>query len=195
MIRRVAYLLLLVPLLGACQSMKIEDFRGTTPRLVLEEYFAGETKAWGIFEDRFGNLRREFKVDIQGTWDGRTLTMVEDFLYADGEVDQRIWRIEKVGDNLYRGRADDVLGTAEGVVEGKALTWTYDMILNVGGTDLKVRFTDWMFQQDDEVLINRASVTKFGIELGTVTLFFRKPAAGGARATAPASDAGSEQAA
>ena len=195
MIRRVAYLLLLVPLLGACQSMKIEDFRGTTPRLVLEEYFAGETKAWGIFEDRFGNLRREFKVDIQGTWDGRTLTMVEDFLYADGEVDQRIWRIEKVGDNLYRGRADDVLGTAEGVVEGKALTWTYDMILNVGGTDLKVRFTDWMFQQDDEVLINRASVTKFGIELGTVTLFFRKPAAGGARDTAPASDAGSEQAA
>ena len=98
MIRRVAYLLLLVPLLGACQSMKIEDLRGTTPRLVLEEYFAGETKAWGIFEDRFGNLRREFKVDIQGTWDGRTLTMVEDFLYADGEVDQRIWRIEKVGD-------------------------------------------------------------------------------------------------
>ncbi len=195
MFRRVAYLLLLVPLLGACQSMKIEDFRGTTPRLVLEEYFAGETKAWGIFEDRFGNLRREFKVDIQGTWDGRTLTMVEDFVYADGEVDQRIWRIEKVGDNLYRGRADDVLGTAEGVVEGKALTWTYDMILNVGGTDLKVRFTDWMFQQDDEVLINRASVTKFGIELGTVTLFFRKPAAGGGRAAVPASDAGSEQAA
>ena len=195
MIRRVAYLLLLVPLLGACQSMKIEDFRGTTPRLVLEEYFAGETKAWGIFEDRFGNLRREFKVDIQGTWDGRTLTMVEDFLYADGEVDQRIWRIEKVGDNLYRGRADDVLGTGEGVVEGKALTWTYVMILYVGGTDLKVRFTDWMFQLDDEVMINRASVTKFGIELGTVTLFFRKPAAGGARATAPASDAGSEQAA
>ena len=195
MFRRIAYLLLLVPLLGACQSMKIEDFRGTTPMLVLEEYFAGETKAWGIFEDRFGNLRREFKVDIQGTWDGRTLTMVEDIVYADGEVDQRIWRIEKVGDNLYRGRADDVLGTAEGVVEGKALTWTYDMILNVGGTDLKVRFTDWMFQQDDEVLINRASVTKFGIELGTVTLFFRKPAAGRGRAAVPASDAGGEQAA
>ena len=85
MIRRLAYLIMLLPLLGACQSMKIEDFEGATPRLVFEDYFAGETRAWGIFEDRFGNLRREFKVDIAGTWDGRLLTMVEDFVYSDGD--------------------------------------------------------------------------------------------------------------
>ncbi|MEQ8397790.1 DUF3833 domain-containing protein [Thalassobaculum sp.] len=170
-----AYVLVLLPLLGACQSMKIEDFKETTPRLILEDYFAGRTVGWGIFEDRFGNLRREFKVDIAGTWDGKTLTMVEDFVYSDGETDQRIWRVEKVDDHRYRGRADDVIGVAEGTVEGKALTWTYEVMLDIGGTERKVRFTDWLFLQDDEVLINRASVTKFGIELGTLTLFFRKP--------------------
>ncbi len=174
--RRLAYLLVLLPLLGACQTMKIEDFEGTTPTLVLEEYFAGETRAWGIFEDRFGNLRREFKVDIEGTWDGRVLTMTEDFVYADGETDRRVWRIEKLADGRYRGRADDVIGAAEGRAVGKALTWSYDVVLKIAGGDLKVRFNDWLFLQDDEVLINRASVTKFGIEIGTVTLFFRKPA-------------------
>jgi hypothetical protein len=173
--RCIAYVLVLLPLLGACQSMKIEDFKETTPRLILEDYFAGRTVGWGIFEDRFGNLRREFKVDIAGTWDGKTLTMVEDFVYSDGEIDQRIWRVEKVDDHRYRGRADDVIGVAEGTVEGKALTWTYEVMLDIGGTERKVRFTDWLFLQDDEVLINRASVTKFGIELGTLTLFFRKP--------------------
>jgi hypothetical protein len=190
--RRLAYLLLLLPLLGACQTMKIEDFEGTTPRLVLEEYFAGETRAWGIFEDRFGNLRREFKVDIEGTWDGRVLTMVEDFVYADGETDQRVWRIEKLADGRYRGRADDVIGTAEGRAVGKALTWSYDVVLKIAGGDLKVRFNDWLFLQDDEVLINRASVTKFGIEIGTVTLFFRKPAE---QIRKTESDAGGKQAA
>lgn len=184
MVRRLAYLLVCLTLLGACQPMKIEDFEGSTPRLVLEEYFAGATRAWGIFEDRFGNLRREFKVDIAGSWDGRTLTLVEDFVYSDGETDRRVWRIEKLDENRYRGRADDVIGTAEGVARGKALSWSYDIVLKIGGSDLKVRFNDWLFLQDAEVMINRASVTKFGIEIGTVTLFFRK-----------ASDAGGKQAA
>ena len=192
MIRRIAYILVLLPLLGACQAMNIDDFEGTTPQLVLEDYFAGETRAWGIFEDRFGNLRREFKVDIAGSWDGRVLTMTEDFVYTDGETDRRVWRIEKLGDGRYRGRADDVIGTAEGTVRGKALTWSYDIVLKVGGSDLKVRFTDWLFLQDDEVMINRASVTKFGIEIGTVTLFFRKPAK---QALAAPSDPGGKQAA
>ena len=30
----------------------------------------------------------------------------------------------------------------------------------------KVRFDDWIFQQDVEVAINRAIVTKFGIKVG-----------------------------
>lgn len=184
MVRRLAYLLVCLTLLGGCQPMKIEDFEGSTPRLVLEEYFAGTTRAWGIFEDRFGNLRREFKVDIVGTWDGRTLTLEEDFVYSDGETDRRVWQIEKLDGNRYRGRADDVIGTAEGVARGKALSWSYDIVLKMGGSDLKVRFNDWLFLQDAEVMINRASVTKFGIEIGTVTLFFRK-----------ASDAGGKQAA
>lgn len=154
--------------------MKIDDFKGTAPELVLEEYFDGETKAWGIFEDRFGNLRREFVVDITGTWDGTTLILDERFDYADGEKDRRVWSIEKAGPGRYIGRADDVIGTAEGQIAGKAFTWTYEMTLNIQGRDVTVRFDDWMFLQPGGVMVNRARVTKFGIELGTVTLFFQK---------------------
>lgn len=157
--------------------MQIDDFRGTSPALVLEEYFEGKTRAWGIFEDRFGNLRREFVVDITGTWDGKTLTLDERFEYADGEREQRIWVIEKVGDDRYVGRAGDVIGTAEGQIAGKAFTWNYDMNLRIQGRELKVHFEDWMFLQSDGVLVNRAKVTKFGIELGTVTLFFQQTGA------------------
>lgn len=175
MFARRAYVAAVLVFLGACQSMQIDDFADTTPEFVLEEYFAGETRGWGIFEDRFGNLRRQFVVDLTGDWDGTTLTLDERFDYADGEKDRRVWRVEKVSEDRYVGRADDVIGPAEGRVAGKAFTWTYEIDLNIQGHDVRVRFDDWMFLQPDGVVMNRARVTKFGIELGTVTLFFQKP--------------------
>ena len=174
MTRALPYLIITLLSLGACSSMKIDDFAGTGPELLPEYYFAGQSRAWGMFEDRFGNLQREFTVELQGDWDGSTLTLTEDFEYADGETERRIWRITKTEDGLYEGRADDVVGVAKGIARGKALNWSYDLMLKVRDSRIKVRFDDWMFLQPDGVLINRADVSKFGINIGTVTLFFKK---------------------
>lgn len=156
-------------------DMNIDDFADTSPRLILEDYFQGETQAAGIFEDRFGTIRRQFTVDITGTWDGRELVLDERFTYADGERDRRVWRIEKTGPNAYQGRAADVIGHAQGAARGNALNWRYEMDLKVGDGTWRVRFDDWMFLQPSGVLINRARVSKFGLEIGTVTLSFHKP--------------------
>ncbi len=154
--------------------MKPEDFAGREPTLKIEDYFSGRTKAWGIFQDRFGKLRRQFVVDIEGLWDGETLTLVEDFVYDDGETEQRIWRIKKRDDHLYEGEAKDVIGVATGLGYGNAFNWTYRYDLKVGDDSWRVTFDDWLFLQPDGVLINRAEVTKFGFKLGEVTLVFRK---------------------
>ena len=76
--------------------MKPSDFSKAEPLLRIEDYFVGQTRAWGIFEDRFGNLRRQFDVDIQGSWDGEALVLDERFRYRDGETDRRIWTIKKI---------------------------------------------------------------------------------------------------
>ncbi len=162
--------------------MKPEDFDGTTPRFILEEYFSGNVRAWGVFQDRFGRLRRQFVVDIQGTWDGEVLTLVEDFVYDDGEVDQRIWTIHKIDEHNYLGTADDVVGTATGISYGNALNWQYDFDLQVGDNTFRVHFDDWMFQQDDDVMINRAEVTKWGFTVGEASIFFRRLSAAEAAA-------------
>ncbi len=163
-----------VVLLNGCKTMKPSDFQGTTPRLVIEDYFSGRTQAWGIFEDRFGALRRQFTVDIDGTWDGETLVLDEHFEYSDGETDRRVWKITKTGANTYEGRADDVIGVATGEARGNALNWRYDMDLKVGDGSWRVHFNDWMFLQPSGVLLNRARVSKLGLEIGTVTLAFMK---------------------
>ena len=174
MLMRISSVIFALLVLSGCTNMKPTDFSGTTPQLRIEEYFAGHTSAWGIFEDRFGNLRRQFVVDIDGKWDGETLVLDERFLYSDGEKDRRVWTIRKIDAHRYEGQAADVIGVAIGEAYGNALNWQYDMDLKVGEGTLRVHFNDWMFLQESGVLVNRARVSKFGIEIGEVTLFFQK---------------------
>jgi hypothetical protein len=156
--------------------MKIEDFADTQPEFVLEEYFAGKTTAWGIFEDRFGNVQSQFVVTIEGTWDGTTLIMTEDFVYSDGETENRVWKLTKTDEMNYTGETENSIGLASGTRAGNAFHWVYDFNLKVGDDHWKVKFDDWMFLQPNGVMLNKATVSRWGFKLGTVFLSFSKPA-------------------
>ena len=39
---------------------------------------------------------------------------------------------------------------------------------------MNVKFDDWMIMQDEKNVFNKATMTKFGIRLGDVYLFFTK---------------------
>ena len=155
--------------------MKVENISRQSPTFVLEEYFVGATRAWGIVQDWRGHVTRQFVVHIDGKWDGQLLTLDEHFDFNDGEKSFRQWRINKVGDGCYEGAANDVVGIATGVAAGNALNWVYNLDLKVGKKrTLQVKFNDWLFLQSDGVLINRARMSKFGIKLGEVIISFAK---------------------
>jgi len=168
---------LVVGLLSACSRTDVSELSDQRPALSLETFFEGKTVAYGIFEDRFGNLKRQFRVNITGTIEGGQLRLEETFLYDDGERDSRIWKITKVGtdengQDLYQGKAADIDGEANGTIAGNALNWQYDVTLDIGGSELQVHFDDWIYQQDEHVAINRAYVSKYNIEIGSVTIVF-----------------------
>jgi len=172
-------LLLVTALLYGCAGMKPEDYRDSGPALNLEDYFTGQVRAWGIFQDRSGKIRRQFTVDIKGYMDGEELVLEEDFVYQDGEESRRVWRLTRLDEHHYEGRADDVDGVATGVLYGQAFNFRYTLFLQVGESTWRVNFNDWMFMHEDGVLVNRAEMSKFGIRLGEVTLFFKKDSEGG----------------
>ena len=163
--------------ISACARNNITTLADRAPKLDLQTFFAGQTVALGIFEDRFGNLRRQFRVVLEGTVDGDVLTLDETFLYDDGEQDFRKWVIRRTGKGkdgevLYEGSAEDIMGVASGAVSGNALNWEYDVVLSIDGRDVEVHFDDWIYQLHEDVAINRAYVSKFGIEIGSVTIVF-----------------------
>jgi hypothetical protein len=148
---------------------------GAVPTLVLEDYFLGRTEAWGVVQNRSGTLQRQFKVEIDGTWDGSVLVLDERFVYADGARDRRVWTIRKTAPGRYEGTAGDVIGVAQGVVQGNQLSWVYDINLQINDRPMRVTFDDRMWLQSDGVLINRAKIRKFGITWGEVLIAFNRP--------------------
>tara|TARA_B100001564_G_scaffold306934_1_gene276604 strand:- start:110 stop:631 length:522 start_codon:yes stop_codon:yes gene_type:complete len=168
------FFVILFFLVSCSGDMNLNKYSNKEPLFTLEDYFLGKTEAWGLFHDRFGNLKRSFKVNIQGTLSGDELTLDEKFLYDDGEEEQRIWKIKILGNNKYSGTAEDVVGEALGESKGNALNWKYKLNLKVNDSTIKVDFDDWMFLQDRNILMNRAEVKKWGINIGVVTITFLK---------------------
>ena len=164
--------------LSGCAA-SLADYEDGGVSLDLAEFFSGPIQAWGIVQDRSGKVVRRFEVDMVGRWDGDEGVLEEDFRFADGQIQRRVWRFSKIASQRYVGTAADVTGQAEGEVAGFALRWRYTLQVEVDGKTWDVHFDDWMYLLDDRTMINRSEMRKFGFRVGEVTLFFRKPAAAG----------------
>ncbi|HSQ70825.1 MAG TPA: DUF3833 domain-containing protein [Rubrivivax sp.] len=166
--------LALSSILSGCAGPQVQDYAQEQPVLDLKQYFNGPMRAHGIFTDRSARVVKRFVVDIQASWNGNQGTLDEQFTYSDGTRQQRIWTLTDHGNGRYTGRADDVVGEAEGQTAGNALRWTYTLALPVDGRIWHVQFDDWMYLMDQRTMLNKAVMSKFGIRLGEVTLSFTK---------------------
>lgn len=161
-------------LLAGCSGVQVQDYANERPQLDLRSYFNGTIDAWGIFRDRSGKVVKRFTVVIDARWQGEVGTLDEHFLYSDGTTQQRVWTLRRQTDGRYIGTAADVVGEALGEVAGNALRWKYVMALPVDDKVYNVDFDDWMYQMDEGVMLNVSRMSKFGFNLGEVTLSFRK---------------------
>lgn len=165
---------LALALAGCGGRPNLDDYASQGPELELEQFLAGRLTAHGVFQDLFGDVRRIFVVDLVGEWDGTTLTLTEDFVYEDGTTEQRIWRLTQTGPEAWTGTAAGVIGVATGEEAGNAFNWRYTIDLATPDGPLRASFDDWLWQVDDQVMINRAYVTKYGFEIGQLSIFFRR---------------------
>ncbi len=159
----------------AC-SAELDDYHQSTPEFDLFGYFNGHVKAWGMVQDFTDKQTRRFDVDIVGHVEGNQLRLVEDFQFHDGEKSQRVWVINRLKNGRYKGEADDIVGVAVGEEVGNALRWQYDFTLQLDDSEVTVSLDDWLYRQDENHVFNLTKIKKFGLEVGSITLFFQKQA-------------------
>ncbi len=155
-------------------NMKPTDFKDQKPRLIIEDYLSGNVKAWGILQNRSGKVTRQFSAELNGKWDGNQLILDEEFIWNDGEIQKRQWKINKIDEHNYEGTAGDVVGKAKGYSYGPSFKFEYVLLVPVKGREIKITFDDWIFMQNERVAINRATMTKFGIKVAELTVLFLK---------------------
>jgi hypothetical protein len=172
--KRRALLLAAPAVLVGCASPEVADYAAEQPLLDLRTYFNGMVDGYGLFTDRSGKVVKRFTVAMNCSWQGDDGVLDEDFTYSDGTKQRRVWRVKKLPDGRYTGQADDVVGEAVGQARGNALRWNYTLALPVDGRTWNVQMDDWMYLVNREVMLNRTTMSKFGVRLGEVTLSFRR---------------------
>ncbi len=137
-------------------------------------FLEGRVQAWGVFEDRTGRVRRRFAVELEGRWVAGRLVVEEAFAFDDGATETRSWQLERDGATAFHGTGTDVVGPVEGRNGPGSARMRYRFRLRLGGHPLTVALDDRYHRLDAARALNRATLSKFGVRLGELTIVFER---------------------
>lgn len=140
---------------------------------VVEEALAGTLTGQGVVTPILGSATT-FDVTIAGSWDGKVLTLVEDFRYPTGTQERKTWRLTRTAPGEYAGTREDVIGQARAFQDGTSLRLEYDVLLDTPAGKIVTRFRDVLYWRDGATIENRATVSKLGLRLARVQLTLKR---------------------
>lgn len=141
-------------------------------QITLVEAFNGRAVGRGLFSVPVAGVERGFDAVLNGNLrrvrGAEIFTVVEDFIFDDGEVDRLTWVFTRTGPHSWTGVREDIVGMAE-VIEGTdGVRLTYLADVRSRGEVTRLGFSDIIYRGADGRVINDAVVTKFGVPIGSV---------------------------
>lgn len=149
------------------------EYADTAPAFSLKTHLSGPILSEGLIYGPDGRVTSRFTAQMHGTWEGDTGTLSEAFTYSTGRKQNRKWFLTLGPDNSFTATADDIVGTARGVVSGATVRMDYKIILppEAGGHVLTV--TDWLYLTDNGVILNRSELRKYGFKVAELLATMR----------------------
>ena len=148
--------------------------RNDTAPFDLLSWLEGRTLAEGVFEDRKGRVRRRFTVELNGTAEANTLRLHERFVFDNGERQERTWMLTRGAGGSFTGRAEDSVSEAHGRFDEGVAYLSSALLLKIGKRAVAMRFDDAFYQAGPGLVLNRSTMSKWGIRLGQILIQFRK---------------------
>ena len=161
-------------MISGCSDTSVQQYADLEPKMSLKDFFSGELRGWGIVQDRKGRVINRFDLDMVGRWEGDKGVLDEEFVYYSGEKQSRSWRLKVLSDGTYQGEADDIIGEAKIAESGNALHRKSELVVPVKGSEYRFKFDDWMWKMNDDLVINRAVMRKFGVRVAELTVVMQK---------------------
>jgi hypothetical protein len=148
--------------------------RNDTAPFDLLSWLEGRTLAEGVFEDRGGRVRRRFTVELNGTAEANALRLNERFIFDNGERQERTWVLTRGPDRSFIGRAEDSVSEAHGRFDERVAYLSSRLWLKVGKRKIAMHFDDAFYPAGPGLVLNRSTMSKWGIRLGQILIQFRK---------------------
>jgi len=157
-------------LLSGCMSQNVSLYQSRKPILVPEKFFDGTLAAHGILKNRDGEVTRTFNATINAYWNEGIGTLEEKFLFDDGEVQYRTWKLKPSTNGTYIATAGDVIGDGAAGIAGNAMNLNYKLRIKYKNGTLDLSVDDWMFLVDENTIINESVLTKWGFKVASIQL-------------------------
>lgn len=157
-------------LLSGCSSQDIALYQNHKPVLTPENFFNGKLTAHGILKNRGGEVTRTFNATINAYWKDGVGTLEEVFLFDDGEVQYRTWKLKPGEGGKYNATAGDVVGEGYADIAGNAMNLNYVLRIKYNEGTLDLSVDDWMFLVDQNTIINESVLTKWGFRVASIQL-------------------------
>jgi hypothetical protein len=175
--RRTLFLGLAALPLAACAATPAPPTEPGQP-ITLVSVFQGRTTGRGHFRIWLTGDERRFTARLNGSVTGlagaRTLTLVEDFAYDDGQSDRLTWVFREQGAGRWTGQREDTVGAATVVEENGRIRLTYTADFRSPSGVNRLGFEDILYAGPDGSIINDAVVSKAGIAVASVRFVIRR---------------------
>jgi hypothetical protein len=163
--------------LSACAATPTPPVTTGDP-ITLVSAFEGRTTGRGHFRVWLTGDERRFTAKLKGTVTGatgaRTLTVVEDFFYDDGQQDRLTWVFREQGPGRWTGKREDTVGEAVVIEEDGQIRLTYTADFKSPSGVNRLGFEDILYSAPDGSIINDAVVTRAGIAVASVRFVIRR---------------------
>ena len=148
------------------------------PPITLVSAFQGRTTGRGHFRIWLTGDERRFTAKLNGRVTGtegaRTLTVVEDFLYDDGQKDRLTWVFRETGPGRWTGKREDTVGEATVIEEDGQIRLSYTADFKSPSGVNRLEFQDILYARADGTIVNDAVVSKAGIAVASVRFLIQR---------------------
>jgi len=159
----------------SCASMKPAAFADADTKLQPIEFFVGHTSSTGVIENKAGKPTARIVTETYGTRKDSIISIEQDLFPEGGKKNHRSWKLKVIDEHHLDATANDIDGTAHGLLYGNTFSWNFRLKLSKRKFIKHVRMSQFMYvMPDGKTMIIRSVLRKFSFVVAQITEQFVK---------------------